>query len=302
MPDPSTHRPPRKRAGQAFTLVEALVAMAILMLVTVLVAAIVKSGNLAISGSRKHLSADAEVRAFFSQFGYDLARRPNRIDLDTVLSSSNDALFFFSTAPGFQATTNATELNNLSLVGYRIGTNAQIERLGKGLSWTNAPFLTYTTTPPATNALPLPSSTIAGVWPTAIGSAPAYNNGVDSDYHVVGTGIFRMFYCFQMADGTYVRTPPATALTTKLGSATALVLTVAVLDEDSRKMVTSTSGLADALPSPAQTDLDAKRLPGELWQAAVNNTAQFSQAASIPAAAAARVRIYQRSFPLYSSP
>ncbi|GAT32322.1 type IV pilin N-term methylation site GFxxxE [Terrimicrobium sacchariphilum] len=285
-----------RRSG-GFTLIEILVATAVLIILVAMVASIVQSGNTVISSSRKHLSADSQAREVFGQFGMDLARMPRRLDLDVLTSSSNNAIFFYSEAPGFQSTTDTRQFNKLSLVGYRVNDKAQLERLGKGLNWENQPFLTFSTQPLTTNATPLPASTIAGAWGSTVGSSPAYGNGTDDNYHLLADGVFRIYYCFQTTNGTFTKTPVATAMTGPLGDATSLILTLAILDEDSRKIATDSSKLASALPEP---DLSNGKLPAETWQSAVDNVDKFAQDAGIPTAAASRVRIYQRSFPLTS--
>ncbi len=287
-----------QRAALAFTLIEVLVATAVLALLVLLIASILQSGSVVISASRKHLGADAEAREVFSQFGMDLARKPRRADLDVLLSSSNNALFFYSEAPGFQANSDVRQFNKLSLVGYRVNDEAQLERLGKGLTWDSPPFLTYAPQPPTTNSAPLTASTIPGVWGQTVGSTPVHADGVDPNYHLLAKGVFRLFYCFQKTDGSLSLTPAFDPIKGKLADASALILTLAVLDEESRRPLNDIVKLAAALPTPTQSDLTAGRLPAEVWQGAVDNNTQFASDAGIPAATAARVRIYQRSFPL----
>lgn len=289
--------PPIQRRPGGFTLIEILVATAVLIILVAMVASIVQSGNTVISSSRKHLSADSEAREVFGQFGMDLSRMPRRTDLDVLTSSSNNAIFFYSEAPGFQSTTDSRQFNKLSLVGYRVNDKAQLERLGKGLNWENQPFLTFADQPITTNSTPLAASTIAKAWEPVVGSSPTYSDGVDDNYHLFAEGVFRIFYCFQTTKGTYTTKPAASAISGPLGDASSLILTLAILDSESRKLATNTSKLASALPDP---DPSGGKLPAETWQSAVDNVSQFAQDADIPAAAASRVRIYQRSFPLTS--
>ena len=282
--------------SSAFTLLELMVAASVLVMLVLMVAQIVQSGSMVISGSRKHLGADAQAREVFSRFDLDLGRMPKRPDMDAVLSSSNNAIFFFSEAPGFFTSTDAADRGTLALVGYRVNANAQLERLGKGLSWTTPLFLTYTTNAPTTNSTPLPASTIDGAWSSVIGSPPG--TGLDDDYHLLADGVFRIFYYFQKKDGTFSPFPGTNAIQGQFHDVTAIVLTLAILESDSRKIVSDTSRLASALGDPTQSDLDNKKLPAQLWQDKVNNTSTFAAAAGIPPKAASRVRIYQRSFPL----
>jgi len=286
--EPSLERP------EGFTLLELLVAIAVLALVILIVAQIVQSGGAVISGSRKNLGADAQAREVFSRFAMDVAQMPKRSDLDAIFSdqTGNKKVFFYSESPGFAASTN--NLGTLSLVGYRIGTNAGMERLGKALPWAGngaAVFLTYSSTA-STNAVT--ESTLPGAWNAATGSYPSYDS-TDTDYHSLAPAVFRFEYFFQKKDGTYTLTRDTTKGFRDLS---AIVVALAVLDGDSRKIVTDSSKLADALPSPTAANLAANVLPAELWQNIVNNRTAFAASAQIPAAAASRVRIYQRAFPL----
>lgn len=289
--------PPLRPARAGFSLIEILVATAVLAMLVALAAQLLSSGHFVISGSRRHLSADAQAREVFGSLGYDLRRMPRRADMDVVLSSSNNAIFFFSEAPAFFNSTNVAERGSLSLVGYRVNANARLERLGKGLTWTNLPFLTYAATNVTSNSTALAASTISGDWSAVIGAAPAYNNGADPDYHVLGDGVFRIFYCFQKKDGAYTLAPATNALQSRFAGNASLILTLAVVDTDSRKLIDDPTKLAAALPDPTQADLDAGRLPAQLWQAALDDVPAFASAAGIPPALASRVRIYQRSFP-----
>ena len=154
-------------------------------------------------------------------------------------------------------------------------------------------FLTY-----GTNTVPVADSTIEGNWAAVVGSGPAFDGGADDDYHLLADGVFRIFYCFLKRDGTYALTLDATTQQGIFQEAAAVVLTLAVLDGDSLKIVADRTALANALPNPSEGDLAQGSLPGELWQGAVDQVSQFASSASIPEAAASRVRIYQRTFSL----
>lgn len=275
-------------------MLEILVAVAVLGLLVLMVTQLVQSGSMAIAGSRKNLSADAQAREVFSRFALDVAQMAKRADMDAIFSDQdgNKKIFFYSESPGFAS--SSSNLSPISLVGYRIGADAGLERLGKGLPWSGTghpAFLTYTSTASTTA---IPQSTLAGAWSSAVGASPTYE-GVDTDYHPLASGVFRFEYCFQKKDGSYslVRDPSK-----GFRDVSAIVLSVAVLDGDSRKIASDTSKMADALPSPTATELSSAKLPAEIWQALVNDNAAFASSAGIPAAAAQRVRIYQRAFPL----
>jgi prepilin-type N-terminal cleavage/methylation domain-containing protein len=286
---------PRALDRRGFSLIEILVAVAVMALLILMVSQLVQSGSAVIAGSRKDLSADAQAREVFSRFALDVAQMAKRPDMDAIFSDQdgNKKIFFYSESPGFAS--SATNLSPVSLVGYRIGTNAGLERLGKGLPWAgggSAAFLTY---PSATSSNAVAASTLSGAWASTVGTSPAFE-GVDSDYHSLAPGVFRLEYCFQKKDGTHSLTrDPAVGFR----DVSAIILSLAVLDGDSRKITADTSGLAAALPSPTSTDLAGNVLSAELWREKVNDNAAFSAAAGIPEAAAARVRIYQRAFPLH---
>jgi prepilin-type N-terminal cleavage/methylation domain-containing protein len=277
-----------------FSLLEILVAVAVLGLLVLMVSQLVQSGSTVISGSRKNLSADAQAREVFSRFALDVAQMAKRADMDAIFSDQdgNKKIFFYSESPGFASSSN--NLSPISLVGYRVGANDGLERLGKGLPWSGAghpAFLTYASTNSTTA---LPQSTLAGAWSSAVGASPTYD-GVDTDYHPLAPGVFRFEYCFQKKDGSYTLTRDPSK---GFRDVSAIVLSLAVLDGDSRKIAPDTSNLAEALPSPSASELTDDKLPAEIWQAKVNDYAAFSSSAGIPVAAAQRVRIYQRAFPL----
>lgn len=287
----------RTSAGEiGFTLIELLVAVAVLTLLLLLVAQIVQSGSLVIGGSRKHLAADAQAREVFNRFAVDLAGLVRRPDIDTVFTNAgttNAAMIFFSESPGFFASgTPATNRSSVSLVGYRVNA-AKLERLGKGLTWggnSNVPvFLTYATNHVATNSIPVSGSTITDVW----ADLPA---STDPDFHLQADAVFRLAFCFRKKDGNYSFTLPVDPVAGSFSGVSSIVLTLAVLDDDSRKVVTDTTKLAAALDDPTTANLASGVLPGKIWQGNVEDVQSFAAKAGIPVSAASRVRIYQRSF------
>jgi len=290
---------------KAFTIIELLVAVAILAVLVILIAQLVQSGSSVISRSRGHLSADAQAREVFSRLGRDLAGMPVTIDLGPVVSAKNDKMFFYSESPGFSSL-SADQASTLSLVGYRVNTNAQMERLGSGLGWasTNSPvFVSYSTNMLAKNSVPISGSSLAGAWGSVLGSGSDYE-GTSSDYHLIADGVFRLAFTFRKSDGSYVL--PYTYLNSTsidvskgaLSEVTSVIVTLAVLDSDSRKIASDLSGLSAALPDPTQARLDSGELPAETWQKLIQNASSFANSAGIPVAAASKIKIYQRSFPL----
>jgi prepilin-type N-terminal cleavage/methylation domain-containing protein len=152
-----------RRCSQAFTLVELLVSMAVLVLLVAVVVGMVSGVSRTTVGSRRRLNADDEARRVLDLMGNDFARMFKRADADslfvplagsgTVASSGyiqggNDKFFFYSDSPAYyDATAQANPPNNpratAGLIGFRINNVAsatntsrwQLERLGKGLTW-----------------------------------------------------------------------------------------------------------------------------------------------------------------------
>ena len=196
---------PRRRISQAFTLVELLVSMAVLVLLVAVVVGMVSGVSRTTVGSRRRLNVDDEARRVLDLMGNDFARMFKRADADSLFvpgsttdlgSGLNGKFFFFSDAPAYyDATAQASPPPNnpratAGLIGFRINNLAsatntarwQLERLGKGLTWdgtvsagaspSSSPgavvFLTY---PPAS---PTPSPVVATPTPAPYPSPSPY--------------------------------------------------------------------------------------------------------------------------------
>ena len=234
-------RSPRPSASTeaGFTLVEMLVAMAILALIMVLVSQLTNSAMLSTGLSGKHLDTDSEARAVFDRMSADFARMPQRKDVDFIFAKQpgSDKMFFFSEAPGYFDTTNSSLFpsaggnstdprSSVSLIGYCINTGSNnsgtaltppaycLQRLSKGLAWdaqspaTGNPGGVFFLTFAPGNLYPLTASTLAGNSYTsaAVGSPPAYS-GTDPDFDVVANLVLRMEFCFQVKDLTNPNSP-----------------------------------------------------------------------------------------------
>ena len=315
----------------AFTLVEVLVSMTVLVLLIALVSQIVNSTANLTKNSGKHMDSDSQARDVFDRLAVDIAGMVLRPDADTlfVKSAGNDKMFFYSETPAYfsadasGATPSLQNDSPLSLIGYRVNQNLtpllQLERLGKGLTWTGTPngvqggaavFLTFPTpnpTPtPGTAAVsptpsPVPGSTLAGNWTNAIGSSPGYNDGVDADYRVLSSNVFRLEFCFLMKNGMLSPQPYTAPNTSPKGmqDVSAIIVAIGILDDSSRKIVTNTSQLVSALKdfpvSDDQQEAAINPLMATLWQDQIN-ASTFAQSAGLPAEAASAVRVYQRFF------
>ena len=276
----------RPGAGRAFTLVELLVALAVFALVSVLLLQIVLFTGRAITADTGRLDAAAQVRQFFDRLGADLAARPRRVDLGGIWfqknddpnnhAGVNDAIQFYSQTAGYNAA------RQLSLVSYRVG-NAPagsgqlsgavcLERAAEGTVWAGSQ--------PQVLFLPLSAPTVSST-PT-----PAETN-----YDVLASGIFRLEFCLLLNTGSFRNTTIISVNSTvDYSSVTALVVAVAVLDTQSRRLLsdaqlTTVSGLLKDCP--------AGSTPMPSWNAALDDSAF---APGIPRTVLQNLRCYQRVF------
>src|SRR5581483_9053711 len=165
-------RPPF--CASAFTLVELLVSMAVLTLLFVVMSQLVNSTTIVSTSSRKQLDADSEARVVFDRMLLDFERMIKRKDVDFLFSKqsgggnsgSNDKFFFYSEAPAY-APSSLSFKSPVALIGYRVNSSYQLERLGKMLTWSttgsNPGSVVFLTFPPGSTT-PIPGSTLAGSW------------------------------------------------------------------------------------------------------------------------------------------
>jgi type II secretory pathway pseudopilin PulG len=354
---------PLRRTDSAFTLVELLVSSIVLVILVLTVVGMVNAVSQGTSANRRHLEADADARRVFDRMGNDFARMLKRPDADSIFASlpdsgpdsttgTNDKMFFYSEAPAYfdtsdaNATPDPSSEGTAGLVGYRVSSDKfQLERLGKGLTWDGpsaspspggAVFLTYppatipTQYPTPTPATPFPETTLAGHWPASIGTAPTYDDGTDTDYHVLSSFVFRLEYCFALKNSLTIpatggttywyladeqSNPDIHAAFTKLktdgySNVAAVVVAIALLDPQGRTLIPGTPAgqtpdltkLISALPDPtlSGTMASSVQLMAELWNKKLLD-GTFATTAGIPPSLAAQVRVYQRYFPINSA-
>lgn len=284
LPRPPSRRHPRRGGRDGFTLVEMLAAMAVFVLLALMTAQLLRTAALTTANSTKHLNADGQARLVFDRMQMDLGRMLKRSDVHFEFdkAAGNDRFYFYSEAPGFfGAGVASPQQSDVSLIGYQVASH-QLQRLGKGLAWSQVAFL-----------------------PSTFTIAPG-----DADFHVLGAAVFRMEIAFLVRqDDTSLLltdTPPAPG--PAFQNLWAIVVAIAILDPDSQKIVSGYDGLVSALPDftgSRTLSLAAAASPGaaavnplmDAWRTAVNDPA-FARTAQIPAQAAAQVRTYQRVFSL----
>jgi len=259
----------RKRGGLGFTMIEMLVAMAVLTLLVVLIAQIIGMTTSSVSSSSRKLDGVTEARFALDRLGVDWAGRLDRSDVDHRFTKvdgnsgqpGNDELSFYSEVDGYQGS------RKLSVVGYRVQTVDpervyQMERGVQGTDWSTASPLIF-------GSQPLP------IIP-------------DTDYEVLSDGVLRLEFCYLKTDGTLSNT-----VKPDLSDASALVVAVAVLDGASRKVVTDAQLklLAASLPDAAEG-----KDPIKQWHDAISGS---QLPTGIPEKATQALRFYQRYYEIY---
>lgn len=284
---------PPSRRRLAFTLVELLVTMALLVLMVVSVAQVVSSTASLTGAVRQTMDAGAEGILVLNRMEADFRGLVLRSDVDYYFRKDvgNDEFAFFTQANGFypQGVSGTTAQSPLALAGYRIGLTGgamRIERLNKALVWNGVvPTTTGASGSRDEELLPIVfrPNTIAGKWPNIT------NGGSDPDYQAVGSQVFRLEVCFLMNDGTVSSDPPANLATEGLADVRALVVAIAVLDAKSRVLVPDLTKAAEELIYPDPDDPTA--LPAAVWKSRIDGGKM-----PMPNVAASQIRVYQRPF------
>ena len=356
---------PRPKCA-AFTLIEVLVSMSVLILIVLGVLQLLNSASSLANNAKAALESDNQARMVLDCMSQDFGQIvKENVDAyfpsGTSLSTPSGEMFFYTGRAGY-AVAGATNLNTASLTGYRVNTNSsdagynQLERYSANTQWdgdnTNSiVFLTYGTTG---SFAPLAASTIAA-------NAAVQPTSTDvnfPDFHVLGEDVFRMEFCYQLKDGTCSSEPALYTAPTTWGSGTffhaaagapssgdgapnyavgsrwydssaqrayvctsvsagttadqavwraagwqdvsALIVTIATMDEISRALVKSTGkdlqSVAKALPTVIGTDpskpaIAATALAAQQWLAVINGG---TLATLIPKRTIAALRVYQR--------
>jgi len=218
------NRRSRRAPRYAFTLVEVLVAMAVLSILVLILGQVMLVTGQAISLNSKRLDATGQVREFFDRLGADLEAKPQRSDLTNMFTSQpgndNDTLQFYSAVGGYNSTADSVP-RQLSLIKYMVAKNPSI---------------------PSDGALGLVRQADQADW-NGSQMAPVFGNGKpppavaaspDTDTDLLAPGIIRMEFCYVSASGTSAGN--AYTLKQPAGSYS-LVVAVAAMDEQNRALL-----------------------------------------------------------------
>ena len=286
-------------ADDGFTLPEMLFSMVVLALLVVLVAQLMSSATLLTNQSGKRMDSDNQVRAIFDRLASDFNSMVKRQDVDYIFAkqAGNDTMYFYSEAPAyFDSSVSDGAKSSVSLVGYRVNSSFQLERLSRGLTWDGGPapspspgsvvFLT-----PSGSTTPDSASTIAGNWASVVGSSPNYSDGSGADYHVVGDQVYRLEVTFLQTNGVL-----SNAVTSYNGlqNVSAIVVALGMLDTTSRVIllqngqipVATGTTMIGALPDSVDGTPTL-----QTWQAST-----YLTTSGAPQAAASQLRVYERAF------
>lgn len=306
-----------------FSLMEILVAMAVLAILGLLIAQMVNATALTTRLSARPIDAASQARAALERIGLDLGTMNRRTDIDAVAGNpaveeanneARNSLFFLSMIPSQGLP--IPETRGASLIAFRVAPHPDnsgrlcFQRAAKPLSWDapsawgNKNFMGL-----KTNGLPVQLRSSDGSFPSVL--IPSA-----SDFDVLAPGVIRIAVGFQLypdnlpvtlldgktipaARGQIVYSAPRREDTgaenyVDLNRIAAIVVGVVVIDLESLRLLNEQQvlNLANHFPSlEGETD---SRPPVAAWQTA----AESASAAGIPKQAAQGVRVFQRFYPV----
>jgi prepilin-type N-terminal cleavage/methylation domain-containing protein len=283
-------KPPPRFAG--FTLIEIMVAVAVLVILILFVVQLTNSATAITRIGTKHMDADTQARTVLDRLGFDIGRMIRRNDLDYYIKGAaaytghgnghgwghriqggqqgSDQCAFFASVPGYYPQSSGQ--GPISLVAYRINQNStastapylQMERMGKGLLWSGV--ITGNPNPNTIYPILFLPNTISSIptWSAAIKDDNS-SQSIDADYEVIGPNVFRFEYWYLLKSGILTDVPwdqdtTLNPLHTSLNGWTdvqAIAVAIAVIDPASRALIPSSTLLDIA------SDLDDfKSAPG----------------------------------------
>ena len=317
-------KPSRKNSG--FTLVEILVAIAVLIIMGLIFSQVISMTGSAIHLSNRSVDASAQAYLAFDRIRTDLAAAVKRPDVDFIAQNpttpvgGGNILLFLANTPSAVTLPGGVTNRNISIVAYQIAVDADNKNLpclirgSKPVSWTGT--TTSTGFMGLSNGLPLSFASLPAAFLPSTTNTP-------SDFDVLAPGVIRLVVGFQLypdnqpvtlsdgstpnpatAQGQVVYLPPIISLTPTGGGTavnytnwqriSALVVGVVALNTDALTMANAAevSVLANTFTQP-----NAGALPLASWTTTANTLAA-SGPTSVPLPIRESVRVYQQSFPL----
>ena len=302
----------RRTENYAFTLVEMLVAIAVLATLILLITRLVDSAATITTLANKRMDTEEHARPLLDRMAVDFAQMVKRPDVSFYLKAGgssnamsgggagfNDRLAFFTSVPGYYPSSSSYN-SAISLTAYRINADLnsaacnKLERMGKGLAFNAA----YATQIPILflDSATSPTTTIDNTWPAATRPYPNASYSTDSDYEIAGPQVFRLEYYYLYnapGSGTALVDYPSTWTSVDhiaINDIAAIVVAIAVIDSRSKVLLSNSqlSALAGRL-----VDYSSGWAPGELlsrWQATLDGVTD------LPRPAISGIRLYERYF------
>ena len=231
----TTRSKARPRCG-AFTLMELLVSVVVLVMIIFVVAQLTNSATAVTRTGNKHIDTDTQARVVFDRMALDFAQMLKRTDIDYYVKQrsgykghgnghgwgqgknadkGSDQMAFFSAVPGYYPSGDPAGAHSpISLVAYRVNENTQswaagsygrLERMAKGLHWAGVDDNNATNKPYPVIFVPGQVTAGAGPWggqwQAAINNDNTQNTSFDADYEVIGPGVFRFEYFYLLKNG-----------------------------------------------------------------------------------------------------
>lgn len=202
---------PRNGAA-GFSILEILVAAAVLVIVGLVLMGLTESTMKVTSLSHRRMTADAGARQALDRIGADFDRLVYRPDLPDLIEKNegNDRLVFFTVAEGYDGD------RGVSLVSYDAPEHA-LRRGAQGFTWTNG----------SGSAGPLKFNA------AAVDVIPA------SNFEVLAEDVFRFEVAFLLSDGSLVNRADRLVAGSTGPAVQALVVGLVALDRSARKLLTA---------------------------------------------------------------
>jgi prepilin-type N-terminal cleavage/methylation domain-containing protein len=302
------------RGRRAFTLVEVLVAMTVLVLMAVLILQLTDATNRSSQTSARSVDASLQARIALDRIGADLASLMQRPDV--VLSASNSGntnslLFLSSVQSASESGWPATVNRGVSALAYQVAASTYnqnrlcLQRGTLPFQWTDSGY----------------AGLGASGYPTAL---QASQTPTSAEYDILSPGVIAMTVGFQLypdnlpatlSDGTaiansrgqIVYTPPMTptGVTLPAGAnpypdmtrVSAIVVAVVAIDLTNLQLLNTTqvAALSSQFTTPTMNTL-----PATLWEPIAENAAtlQSSLSVAVPLPVRQSLRVLQRFYPI----
>ncbi len=311
------------RGSAAFTLVEILVAIAILVIITVAMATIFASTQTLVSQSNTSMGSLDAGEAVLSQIGLDISRMVLRDDVDFGFTKAgadagtgvNDSFSFYARTTGFDNSGNSpASPRPLSIVSYQVGTDPvnptsaalQLNYAALQVDWAaggSSPFTLSQMVSGVQTQYLYPKNSPTNTNPATGGILPA-----PGFYTTLAREVIRFEYCFMLKADPNNNTPPrlltpdvpATVAggTAPIENVAGILVGVVVVDPSSRTLFPAgaDANLGKLFLNPSAPSSSQIKDFLALWSPVL--TPANLKLVGIPVKAISGIHIYQRYYAL----